>query len=249
MTTSRTLGKCAALAICFLLGISFAQNISQPRNGPPTTVAEKLRQHGVSLTRHGLVLALRSTDPETRFLAAAQLASERAKEAIPNMRDALKRENSPMAEINIGYALAQLEDWTGLETLKEACTSDSVAPHLRLLAAGYLLDLHRSCCNSSVLDLLQNVPEPVDRMQALSLLPRFAQLSESDALRMITLVLMALQDPTPAARISAGEVISRIGTKTDEQYVKAAIDREGDEVVRSQLQSDLQRLCQRYAEK
>ena len=99
-----------------------------------------------------------------------------------------------------------------------------------------------------MLDILQNSDNPSDRMEALSLLPRFHELPENDAARIEVLVLRALQDSTPAVRISAGEAISVIGVKTDDQYIEAAINREGGDVVRSQLQLDLQRLRKRYNE-
>jgi hypothetical protein len=248
MITFRTLTKWAALATCVFIGISVSQNTPQPRNSRPVTVAERLKQRGVSLTRQGLVLALRSSDPETRFLAAEQLAYEGAKETVPDIRDALRRESSPLAEINISYALAQLEDRDGFKALEEGCSNDKLAPNLRLVAARYLLDLHRNYCISSVLTILQNT-NPVDRMQALSLLPKFEQLSDSDVARMLSLVLVALQDPIPAVRISAGDVIAVIGGKSVDEDLRAAMDREGDDVVRSQLQSDLQRLRKKYEEK
>lgn len=251
MTTFTTFKKweVGALVTCAFLGIGLSQTISSPRNGRPTTVAEKLQKRGVSLSREGLVLALRSEDPEVRFLAAEQLAYQGAKDTIPNMQDALKRENSSLAKINIGYALAQMEDQVGFETLQEGCSNDKLAPNLRLMATRYLLDLHRNDCIRTVLNVLQNADNPADRMRALSLLPRFEPLSEDDSARVTGLVLAALQDPTPAVRISAGEVIARIGGKTAEEYVKAAADHEGDEVVRSQLQADLRRLQKKYEEK
>jgi HEAT repeat protein len=250
MTTFGVFNRCGALAMCFFVFfvVSLAQNTSPAPNGPPTAVAEKLQQRGISLTKEGLVLALRSKEPETRFLAAVQLASEGAKETIPDIRDALGREDSPLAKINIGYALAQLKDKGGFQALEEACSDSRVASHLRLFAARYLQDLHSNYCISSVLDILQNSDNPSDRMEALSLLPRFHELPENDAARIEALVVRALQDATPAVRISAGQAISVIGAKTDDQYIEAAINREGEGVVRSQLQLDLQRLRKRYNE-
>lgn len=246
MNTLMTFKKCGVLLGLFTIGICFSQNIVQRQNGAPVSIPAKLQQHGISLTREGLVSALQSKDPEIRFLAAEQLAYAEEKDTIPDIRDALRREENPLAEVNMGYALAQLGDPNGFEALKRDCSKTQFQNHLRLVAARYLLDLDRDYCVGIVLDSLQNSSNPMDRMDALSLLPRFSHLSHNNIVRMRNLVLTALEDPTPAVRISAGEAISRIGAKSDEQYLGAAIDREGDDVVRSQLQSDLQRLVSKY---
>jgi len=237
------------LAICLMVTAGFSQNIVR-RDSRPAAVAEKLREHGVSLTREGLVTALRSEDPEVRSLAAAQLAFyEGAKETIPDIRAALERESDSLAKVNIAYALAQLGDQDGFEALRAGCFDSKIVPRIRLFAAGYLLNLRRGYCVTAALDILQDSDSPADKMQALSLLPQFGDLSEKDAVRMRALVFGALQDPTPAVRISAGQVIAAIGDETAEASVRAAIEREGDEVVRSELQSDLRRLRKKHGEK
>jgi HEAT repeat protein len=226
-------------ALVWLLGIAI---ISPSQNRQLATFAQKLRQHHVELTRASLLNALASSDPEVRFLAAAQLASEGGNSAVPAIRGALVREQVPLTKVNIAFALAQLNDSNGRAALHQICNDPNIESHIRLLATTYLLEINGPDCVTSVLDILQNDDDPADRMEALSLLPRFTEVSQIDAARISAEVQRSLQDPTPAVRISAGDVIARILDQHAAEYLRAAISREGDDVVRSQLQSDLARV-------
>jgi len=223
--------------------IVFSQNAPFDRNEPLPTIAEKLQQHHIALTKSALVTALRNPDAEVRYLAAAQLAANRARDTIASIIEALTAERVPLTRVNIAFALAQMGEKKGFAELKSTCDDAHVPSHFRITAASYLLDVHDEHCLPSVLRMLRSDAEPNTRMLALSILNRFEHIQKKDFSEMHHLVLNALADPDPSVRLTASSTLSSIGDSSDIQNLQNSIADEQDEVVRSEMQADLQRLA------
>jgi HEAT repeat protein len=221
-----------------------AQVVAVAGNGRMPTLAEQLQQHKIALTRKALTSALRNADAEIRELAALKLAEDGAKESIPVMEDAFAVESSEGAKVNIAFALAQLGDENGIVALTNACRDSALGTGSRLQAVRYTLDLNNNSCMTVVVAILRSHSEDdaTYRMEALSLIPSFKHVSREDSQELLQSALGNLTDPTPAVRISAGDALARLGDIAAVPYLNDAAARDPDEMVRTQLESAMQRL-------
>jgi HEAT repeat protein len=229
--------------LSIFLGFAFAATTPMlAQNGPPPTFTELLQQHHVALTKTGLLDALRSPEAEVRDLAAAKLAEDKTEDAIPAITQALAAEYVSGTKVNIAFALAQLGNEVGTSTLKETCHKSEINQGLRVRAALYMLDLKSNACLPDVLDLLQSQDEDDAgyRMEALSLVPRFKDVSKDDSQELLAITLRSLEDATPAVRMSASDALARLRDATAIPYLRSAIAAEQDEVVRAQMETALQ---------
>lgn len=212
------------------------------------TVAEKLREHHIHLSKDSLISALSNANPEVRYLAAEQLAEDKATGAIHEIEEALAVERVPTTKVNLAFSLALLHDKSGAEVLKSACTDPSFPSHLRLRAASYLLTLKDDGCFSSILSALKSSNDPEIRIGALSLATQLSHVSERDLQAMYPFILSALDDPTPAVRLSAGDVLATIGDTAAIPYLEHAIAIEKDQTIRSEMQTGLKQLKDKQKE-
>jgi len=214
--------------------------IGSARNQPLATIEAALESHHVELTKTGLLNALRDRDPEVRWLAAQKLAADKARDAVPAIREALDKDWSvPQNRVNIALALAQLEVSKGFETLEAACVDPGLNPSTRLLAAGYMLDLGKHSCLKGVMDAIDAHDDPGAQMQAFSLLPRYEPLSAGERTMVLQLVVKSLADPTSAVRMSAATALAAIGDRGSLEALRSAIARESESAVREHLQLEL----------
>ncbi len=215
-----------------------SQPISQNNGGLPT-LGELLKRHNIQLTQPALVDALRNTDPEVRDLAANKLAEDKAVETIPAIKDALASEKVPWTRMNIAFALAQMGESIGFETLEGNCKNKD-SGNVRARSAEYLLRFNRdsTTCLSGVLDLLKGGSNG-DRMLAAELLPRYHNLSTEDSEKAFTGLVEALHAPDPAVRMAAGRALADLGDTRGIAELGRAIEDEQDELVRSRLETDL----------
>jgi len=212
------------------------------KEGSPPTAAQILAQHHVSLSRDGLVSALRSDDAEIRSLAAEQLAVQGAEDSIPSVVEALEAEKIPKTRVDIAFALAQMGDERGIRALRQDCDNTTLPMYLRLSAASYLLYVRDQSCLRTVVEGLQPSYESGTRIQALSLIPRFKGLSASESAGLRVLVLKSLRDQDPAVRLVASDTIRILGDLTAIPSLEAAISAEADVEIRTQMESDLRAL-------
>jgi len=220
-----------------------SQPISQDNGGALPTFGELLKRHNIQLTLPALVDALRNADPEVRDLAAQKLAEDRANEAIPAIKQALASEKVPWARMNIAFALAQMGESIGFDTLEDNCNNGGTSGPIRARSAEYLLRFGRdsTTCLSGVLDLLKGGSNG-DRMVAAELLPRYHKLSKEDSEKVFTGLVEALHAPDPAVRMAAGRALADFGDTRGIAELGRAIEGEQEQVVRSQLEEDLKML-------
>jgi HEAT repeat protein len=214
-----------------------SQPISQ-NDGLPT-FGELLKRHNIQLTQPALVDALRNTDPEVRDLAANKLAEDKAVETIPAIKDALASEKVPWTRMNIAYALAQMGESIGFETLEGNCKNKD-SGNVRARSAEYLLRFNRdsTTCLSGVLDLLKGGSNG-DRMLAAELLPRFHNLSTEDSEKVFTGLVGALHASHAAVRLEAGRALADLGDRRGIPELRDAIEAEQEQDIRPRLEQDL----------
>lgn len=225
------------VALILAVALAGSQPISQSEALP--TFGELLKRHNIQLTQPALVDALRNTDPEVRDLAANKLAEDKAVETIPAIKDALASEKVPWTRMNIAFALAQMGESIGFDTLEDNCKNKDTSGAIRARSAEYLLRFNgdSTTCLSGVLDLLKG--SNGDKMGAAELLPRYHNLSKEDSEKVFTGLVEALHAPGPAARMAVGRSLADLGDTRGIAELGRAIEGEQDQLVRSRLEEDL----------
>ena len=210
------------------------------QSGPLPTFGEVLRRHNIELTQSALIDALKNPDPEVRHLAAAKLAEDGATEAIPAIKQALGSEKVPWTRMNIAFALAQMGESIGFDTLEDNCRNNNTSGSIRARSAEYLLRFNRdsTTCLSGVLDVLKG-GSTGDRMVVAALLPRYRNLFMEDSEKVFAALAEALLASHPTVRMAAGRALADLGDPRGVAELQLAVVREQEEVVRWQLQEDL----------
>lgn len=226
------------------LAAMLAWNQSVPAsNGALPTVDDLLKRHNIQLTQSALIDALTNADPEVRYLAAQKLAEDKAVDTIPLITRALTSEKVPWTRTNIAFALAQLGDVTGFDTLVGNCRSREAGAGVRVQSAEYMIRLRRQseACLSAALDVLQNGTNGY-RLQAAALLPQFPNLSEQDSERVFAALVGALHASYPLVRAQAGRALADTGDARAVAELSEAATAEQEPAIRLQMQEDLRML-------
>lgn len=216
------------------------------QSGPLPTFGEALRRHNIELTQSALIDALKNPDPEVRHLAAAKLAEDGATEAIPAIKQALGSEKVPWTRMNIAFALAQMGESIGFDTLEDNCRNNNTSGSIRARSADYLLRFNRdsTTCLSGVVDVLKG-GSTGDRMVVAALLPRYHNLSMEDSEKVFAALVEALLASHPSVRMAAGRALADLGDPLGVAELQLAVVREQEEVVRWELQEDLKILTKK----
>jgi HEAT repeat protein len=209
-----------------------------------------LREAHIELTEPALIRALKNPNPEVRDLAAMKLAEDKAKDAIPEVKEALAEEKIPRTRVNIAVGLGLLGDPGGRDELKRLCADESFPPEFRLYAVRYMFDLgvenDEDCLNAA-----EAIVQMVDadyhtaghRGTALELLPRFRGLTPEDSKKVFALVVGRLDDPEPTVRMQAGAALADLGDPAAAiSSLETAMAKEKEESVRSFFEKDLETL-------
>ena len=208
------------------------------------TSAEFLKRHGIELTENSLVAALRNPDPEIRDNAAQEIANEKAVAASPAIKDALATEKDPERQVNFAYTLAQLGDKGGFVALKHFCDTASPSPGLK--AASYMLRFGDESCLGAVQSVLRKEPQSdFDHFHmavAMSLIPSFHKLTDSDKSELIALTVKRLGDSNSYTRMIASQVLAKIGDSSAIPPLEKAVADETDKVVRDSMEAELEKL-------
>jgi HEAT repeat protein len=231
------------LSTLLILGVTLA-GLEQMASGEfPPSVGELLKRHNIQLTQSALVEALKNTDPEVRDLAAQKLAEDKAVETIPAIKDALASENVPRARMNIAFALAQLGEPTGFDTLEDNCGNHDQEAGIRVQSAEYMLRSKResAICLRALFDVLRTGGDGY-RAQAASLLPQLHNLSAEDSERAFASLMRALRASDAFVEMAAGRALAEMGDIRAIPELRTAITREPEPAVRAQLQQDLRML-------
>jgi HEAT repeat protein len=212
--------------------------------GPLPTTEETLQKHGILLTVPALVQALKSTDPEVRWLAASKLAQDNVKEAVPAIRGALASEKVQNTRVNLAFSLAQIGEAEGFVALRSVCGDSDTRLYLKTMATRYLLYLGREdeTCRNALVDGLHSRPDSDTLRESVTLLLRFRNLSTEQSQVIFQSALDALSSPEPARRVAASIALADIGKSSAVPYLQSAIATENDDAVRSAMERELLRL-------
>ncbi len=218
--------------------------------GPASNSASDiLRRHNIELTKPALLRALKNPNAEVRWPAAIKLAEDRAVDAIPAVRHALSAEKIPRARVNIAVALGLLGDSGGRKELKKLCADEGFPAEFRLYAVRYMFDLHvekDGDCLQAAEEIVQRVNSDYhsvgDRQAALSILPRFQNLTQAESQKVFDLALERLADPEPTVQMEASAALASLGNIAAIPYLEAAIAREQEEGTRSVFEFNLKKL-------
>ena len=211
------------------------------KDGQPPTVAEKLKEHHIGLSAAELVNALRHPDGEVRSLASAQLAVMEADTTIPIIIDAMEREMLPSTRIEMARALALLRSHKGRDVLRASCDSPAEPSSLRPRAALYLLEVgdDDESCFRALVNMLESDGGWDVKIQVLSLLSRFKDVSEADSSKVRALCVQHLKDPSSAVRLAATQAFQDEFAIPD---LQRAIAVEDNEFIREQMKTALRQL-------
>ena len=219
------------------------------------TFEELLRNHNVELTQQGLLRALKSRDTDVRYLSAMKLAEDKVVDAVPAVKEALAAETVPRDRADIALALGLLGDPSGRDELKKMCADENFPPEFRLYAVGYMFDLgierDKGCLQAAeeIVKLTDSANRTLSyRVTALELLVRFRNLSSEDRQAVFGLVLARLKDPEAPVRMQASSSLASLGDQDAIPYLETAITEEKDEVIRSVLNANLEKLQQKQKE-
>jgi HEAT repeat protein len=202
-------------------------------------VAENFALHHIPLTKDGLILALHGEDISLRMLAVYEVAEEGIKEAIPDLHAVFEAETDPNARICVADALAKLGDQRGIQTLEAYCDDKTAPLDARLNAAARLLNYQPKSCSKALLEGLQ---DDVYRGQALSMIPRFKELSPNESAHARAILLKSLSGGDSGVRLTAAGVIAEIGDVSNAPALEAAIAKEADPQLRRAMEYYLKAL-------
>ena len=232
------------LSVLFsLVCMNAASQEARVHSGPPATIAEKLHEHGIASDNDSLVGALRSSDPEVRRLAAAELGEKGDKRALRYLLAALRGERQLETKVDVALSVARLGDDVGSAELRSTCDSKSIDAELRLRAAGYLQGfLGDDHCYGTIEHLVASAPNPDSRIHALDLLTSLTNMRPREGLQTRKIVIAALGDKEVTVRIAASGDLVQIGKKGDASFLERAIGTEQDPNVRASMETDLDTL-------
>lgn len=210
--------------------------------GPPKSFEQSLQEHHIALHKDALISALINPDPDVRWFAAAKLlVNDHALDTIALVAEVLAREKVSNTRLNIAWALAQVGDDLGFDTLQATCDDRAVSMGFRMKAARYMLDMNRESCVGTVIEALRG-PAPET---GLSLAPSFKSLPKSEGDEMFGLVVQSLKSPSAYIRIEASRALKELGRASAIANLQAAISAEQDDNVRLPMQLNLAALQQR----
>jgi HEAT repeat protein len=231
-----------SLVLASLVALNAFWQVGLSHDGQPETVEQALERHHVPLDKEALFAALQNPDAEVRSLAAHKLAMDGNKDAIPLLVKALKAEPVSLNRVNLASSIAQLGDRTGATTLKSICSDTSETGYVRMDAARHVQELHDNSCQSSVLRELESHDDPEGLIYALHLSLNLDKPSAETSDKIFSLTVKALSNGDPGVRMTASNVLGRLGNTSAIPYLEEASAKEENRGCLLQMQTDLQRL-------
>jgi hypothetical protein len=225
--------KISFLLVLFIITVGRQPVAAEPLR--PYLPESILRAHGVALTQHAVVAALRNKDIEVRRAASNVLTRHWPRMAVSVIQQALSSEQEPFTRLFMAADLARIDDPLGRKTLISECHNDSAWGSVRMYAATVLSrDFGDDSCLDPVLDVLQSEADPKEgegaKEMALELVPvLIGRVDKSQSQRLFELLTSALRDPHPYLRMTASATLRSLGDVRAIPSLQAAIANETDE--------------------
>ena len=225
--------KISFLLVLFTIAVCRKPVAAEPLG--PYLPESILRAHGVALTQHAVVAALRNKDIEVRRAASNVLTRHWPRMAVSVIQQALFSEQEPFTRLFMAADLARIDDPLGRKTLISECHNDSAWGSVRMYAATVLSrDFGDDSCLNPVLDVLQSEADPKEgegaKEMALELVPvLIGHVDKSQSQRLFELLIRGLRDSHPFLRITASVTLERLGDVSAIPSLEAAIANDTDE--------------------
>lgn len=201
-------------------------------SGGLTTVGQCLQEQHIPLTKNGLLTALHSGNTTISNLAAAQLALQGVKEAIPDLVELLEAKSEPGERTSLADALAQLGDDRGVQTLRHYCDDPTVPMRNRLYAAERLTRYQPKSCPETLIEGLQ---DDTFRVQALGMIPDFRALTPNESAQVRALLLSSLHDREFIVRLQAAQTMEALDDVSLIPPLQIAMAKESNPSVREAM--------------
>ena len=211
-------------------------------SGPLETFVHALQRYHIEITRPALVEALKNPKKEVRGLAAAELAEMKAFDALPYIIQAAEVERDAQTQVNIAAAASWLDSAEGLAMLRSICRDSSVSAYVRLDAARNVFLERDHSCFSELVEMMQPASEVDVRIGALMLASQIKPKTKDESQCVLSVALEALKDRDLRVRLSASYALRWLNDAAAIPALLRAIEQETEEVVRSEMESDLQYL-------
>ena len=195
--------------------------------------------------RIALIQALHNPDKEVRGLAAAELANEQVTTALPLIVRAALEEKDPQTRMNIAAAATWLGSPEGLDILKGMCADNRFSVWVRVNAARNAFDRGDHSCFAALAQMAQS-GETDTRIYGLQAASQIASKTEQEGAAVSDLAARSLADPDIRMRLEACETLRRIDRADGIAPLRTAIQREREEIVRSQMEAALKYLLKQH---
>jgi HEAT repeat protein len=257
-----------SLGIFLAVGLQAQSDYMEPEGSPdlgdpcciadgiPRTTEQMLERRGIQLTVQAVVNALLDPRPVVRSLAAAKLALDKEKDAIPAIVEAFSRETAAGTREFMADALASLGEAQGFETLRGMCSAGDSPRMLKLAAVRSLIRLHDESCVDSLLGLMHaeesSPPWTPARDSTLNAelsefsVYQFHQLSESQVNEIRNIAARCLAGRSAEVRLTAARVLAKFGDAASIPLLRKAIDAEQDSFNRPRMLDALTALQDKY---
>ena len=240
----RTSSNRIVIGVAFLSVIFLCNGFSSA----PETIEHALKRHNIEISKGSLIEALSNPDKEVRGLAAAELAELKMTDSLTDILRAAETELDPQTKINIAAAATWMDSPEGLNILKNICSNSGVSPLFRIEAARNVFFKHDHSCFSTLVDSV-NSPDPDTRIQAISVASQISPKTHQEAPQILSMAIQALTDQDLRIRLQASEALRWMNDPASIVPLRTAIENEREQVVQSQMQSALDSITKRQAER
>ena len=236
MGSRRNSPLCSLWLVSALLLVFIAES---GRAEAPPTFEQELARLGIPLTKPSLLRALRSAKPEVRGLAAAELATMKAVDTLPDILRAANEERDDRTRENIAAAATWLGSSEAMSLLTRMCQNASLSASVRQSAASTLFDAGRYDCYSSMAAMMWPSGTPEERVGAMYLLTQLHGRTREQSEEVLRLTLSMLAEPDLRLRLEACSGLRFLRNPAAIAPLREALLREQVEVVRQQIQAAL----------
>jgi HEAT repeat protein len=214
----------------------------------PETIEHALGRYHIPITKSALVEALANPEKEVRGLAAAQLATIKALDTLPDILRAAENEKDPQTQANIAAAATWLDSLQGLNLLKKICLDSSLPSYARQYAARNVFDKGDHTCFDAMIDLMQPEADMNSRIGSAYMLSQLHDRTQEESKLVLHLLLASLNDRDVGIRLAACEALRWLNDPAAIKPLRSALSYEREDAVRQPMQSALDFLARPSAQ-
>ncbi len=165
--------------------------------------------------------------------------------ALPAIVRAAEEEKDPQTKVNIASAATWMGSADGVRILKVACEDRSYSAWIRLSAARGVFDRGDHSCFHAVVEMIESADAGA-RVEALSSASQIRSKTDQELKAVLSLAVGALSDSDIGVRLEACEALRGTENWAAIHALQRAMERERDEVVRSQMAATLASLSKEH---